>query len=179
MRIIFLTLLISTFCQNETLTSNTTETPITVNTTEPTNTSTNKTEEIDYKHLEDLQKKYYENLDRIDPNLTLRRMEKNLEQDEAKEWEEKIQNYYPENILTISLEPGQNEFFYEDIEIIPNKLQIALYVHDEEEKIDFEISCNKTVLHKINKKSKYFYELDIEAQGTYAFVLRNDRVNYP
>jgi hypothetical protein len=173
---LILYLLSSIYCQNDTVTNTTTNNTIIKETITPQPNNNNSTMgEFNLTYYEQLEKKYYENLDKVGkPKKDQAQLDE--EEKEAKEWEQKIQNYFPENLLTVTVEPGDNEFFYDDIDIVPNKIMLAFYVHDEEEKIDFEISHNKVVLHGIKNKSKYFYELEVDKAGTYTFVLRNSRV---
>jgi hypothetical protein len=165
-------LLVSIASQNETVVNNTNQ---------GEQQALNLTEELEKQvfnaTVDEKVKMYYENLDKVAPKAKEKTEEqKQLEEIEAREWEEKIHNFYPDNLITMSLEPGQNEFLYEDIDIVPNKIFIASYVHDEEERVDFEISYNKTIIEKVKNKNKFYFEFDVDKAGTYTFVIRNDRV---
>jgi hypothetical protein len=177
MRNVYLIFYLLSNIANQDAATNDTQTIIDKNATQATIDNTIQAEEFNLTYYEELHKKYYENLDKVE-EVPKTQEELDEEMKEAQEWENRMQNYFPENILTVTVEPGQNEFFYIDIDLLPNKIVLAFYVHDEEEKIDFEASYNKVVIHKAKNKGKYFYEFNPEKEGTYTFVLRNDRVNY-
>jgi hypothetical protein len=92
-------------------------------------------------------------------------------------WEDKIQKFFPENLLTVKIAKKDLTIFYEDISKVPTTVTVAFYVHEEKEKIDFEVyEGEKKLLKKIKGKNREFYEFNVTKPASYSFHLNNERV---
>ena len=99
------------------------------------------------------------------------------EEEEIKAWEEKIKNFTPESLMTVKVDKSKYEIFYEEITVVPTKIVLAFYVHDEDSKIDFEVySPTQKMIKKIKAKNRGFAELEIKVAGAYEFHINNERV---
>lgn len=96
--------------------------------------------------------------------------------DEFLRWEQKIQNFEPESLLTIKIPRKDKFIFYEEISITPCTVVVAFYVHQEDEKIDFEVYNKKKIIGKIRGKNRDFYEFNVTRPSTFGFHLLNERV---
>jgi hypothetical protein len=96
---------------------------------------------------------------------------------EFQDWEDKIQKFYPEFLLTVKIPKKDYTIFYEEITHVPTTVTVAFYVHQEDEKIDFEVyKSEKRPLKKIKGKNREFYEFNVTSPAIYEFHLNNERV---
>jgi hypothetical protein len=149
----------------------------------------NETKTIDYKYYEnfnltqELEKqyqekgsKYYEDVEQVKATYGKKEKKDKIAEREMKEWEQKTANFNPDIILTSLLPKGGFEVFYDDIQKIPSKVQIAFYINDEESKIDFEaFSPRKTKITLIRNKNRGYYEFTANMAGVYEFHISNER----
>jgi hypothetical protein len=168
--------------QNSTL--NTTEI-ITVNRTVDVNidkySEFNLTQEIEKQYdeyAEDKSQDYYKNADQVDEGKKKKKKQKETQDEiEIREWEEKIQKFTPEELMTVMVGKKDHEVLFHDVTVVPTKIIVAYYVHDEEGKIDFLIENEqRKTIKKIKGKNRGFYEFNATTPGTYEFLLDNERV---
>jgi len=125
-------------------------------------------------------KDQYKDIDYVDDNKKSKKKKKvkprNEEVErERKEWEEKVANFLPTDLLTIKLKPNSMEYFYEDMKVLTN-ITIAYYINDENQKIDFKLLGPGDVqLFKQKGKGQLFYEFHPQNLGMHRFVLDNTR----
>jgi hypothetical protein len=136
----------------------------------------NLTAELEKKYKEmqgDKNSSYYENADKIDSNY--KRKKTKSEELEDQQWNEKIEQFSPESLVTTVVERGTTQIFYEEI-LVSTNATLAFYLHDEESKMDFEIiSPNGITLYRGKNKNRVFHDFQAYTTGAYAFHLINDK----
>jgi hypothetical protein len=135
--------------------------------------------EFDEKYANDKAEDYYKNVEKVKSEKKKKKQKKvDVEQEkEFKEWEEKIQSFTPEELITMMVGKGDHEVLYQDVAVVPTRIIVAFYVHDEDSKIDFEIyNPNGKINKKIKGKNRGFHEFNVTMPGSYEFVLNNERV---
>lgn len=142
----------------------------------------NLTQEIEKQYdeyAEDKNGDYYKNVENVDDEGKKKKKKKKETKDESeiREWEEKIQKFTPEELMTVMVSRKDHEVLYHDVSVVPTVIIVAYYVHDEEGKIDFLIeNPKKKTVKKIKSKNRGFYEFNATSPGTYEFLLDNERV---
>jgi hypothetical protein len=94
-------------------------------------------------------------------------------------WEQKIEDFEPESIITVEVEGKKSTNLYEEVTVVPTKIQVAYYLHDDTSKIDFEVvGPNNQKRKKYTAKNRDFIEIEAKVEGVYRFVIKNDRFKY-
>ena len=102
---------------------------------------------------------------------------KKKEQEERAKFESQIQNTTFEEFIQISLEKGESEILYLDLDSF-SKVKMALILTDEEEKVNFVLSGpnargRTSVLYKVDNKNYLFYEYESLRKGEYTIEITN------
>ena len=95
-----------------------------------------------------------------------------------REWDEKMQGFVPEDMMTFEIPARGEEEFYEPIDIIPTVLRGAWFLASSDEKvIDFTITdpLKNVIFERKDKKEALFY-LEVKRVGNYVFSFKNTKV---
>lgn len=99
------------------------------------------------------------------------------EEQEKKDWDLKMENFHPENLLTALIDEYSQETFYQEINDVPRYLALAYYVHDEGKKIDFEVlNPQGNRVKRIKNRGYGYYVVKANITGVYKIILDNERV---
>jgi vacuolar-type H+-ATPase subunit I/STV1 len=144
----------------------------------------NLTEEIEKQYddyQDDKDSDYFRNLDDLEEKKAKKKKSKKETEEEKynQEWDEKVSKLHAHDLLTLNIKKKDYEVFYEQIDNVPVTITTAFYVHEEKNKIDFEINNpKKKNIYKLKLKNRGFYEFEIKEPGRYEFILSNERVFY-
>lgn len=96
------------------------------------------------------------------------------------EWDKYMNDFEPEDMLTIQIASRQVETFYEYISTVPSKIRGAWYIGSGDKKIiDFwVVHPNGQVSHKTEGRNEGIFYFEAEEIGTYSFVFSNQRVSF-
>ena len=102
---------------------------------------------------------------------------KKKEQEERAKFESQIANTTFEEFIQISLEKGESEILYLDLDSF-SKVKMAVLITDEEEKMNFVLSGpnargRTSVIYKVDNKNYLFYEYESLRKGEYTVEITN------
>ena len=102
---------------------------------------------------------------------------KKKEQEERRHFENMISNTTFNEIIQISLERGETETLYLDLNAF-QRIKMAIILTDEEEKCSFVFSGpnargRTSALYKVNNKNYLYYEYESVRKGEYIFEITN------
>jgi p24 family protein beta-1 len=95
-----------------------------------------------------------------------------------KEWDEKMQGFVPEDMMTFEIGGRAEEEFYENVDVVPSSIRGAWFLASDNSKdIDFVIldPLQNVVFQKQGKKEAVF-QVEAKRQGIYVFKFTNNRV---
>lgn len=95
-----------------------------------------------------------------------------------KEWDEKMQGFVPEDMITFEIQARGEEEFYEVIDIVPSTIRGAWFLASSNSKdIDFTIyDPLQNVVFERKAKKEAIFHIDAKRQGIYVFVFKNTKV---
>lgn len=95
-----------------------------------------------------------------------------------KEWDEKMQGFVPEDLITFELQARSEEQFYEIIEITPSLIRGAWFLASEDSKdVDFQITDPlKVVLFESKGKKEVIFSIEAKRQGMYTFTFVSHKI---
>jgi hypothetical protein len=95
-----------------------------------------------------------------------------------KEWDEKMQGFVPEDMVTFEIQARSTEEFYEVIDIVPSLLRGAWFLASENTKdIDFKIEDPfKNVVFEKKGKKEVIFTIEAKRQGIYLFTFESKKI---
>lgn len=98
--------------------------------------------------------------------------------DLMKEWDEKMKDFVPEDMVTFEIAARGEEEFYEVIDIVPSVIQGAWFLASGDSKdIDFSITDPlQSIIFERRGKKEAIFQVDAKRQGIYVFKFKNTKV---
>ena len=95
-----------------------------------------------------------------------------------REWDDKMQGFVPEDMITFEIAARGEEEFYEMIDIVPSVIRGAWFLASGDSKdIDFTITDPlQTVMFERKAKKEAVFQVDAKRQGIYVFKFKNTKV---
>ena len=95
-----------------------------------------------------------------------------------KEWDEKMQGFVPEDMVTFEIQARSTEEFYEVIDIVPSILRGAWFLASENTKdIDFKVQDPlKNIVFEKKGKKEVIFQIEAKRQGIYLFTFESLKI---
>jgi p24 family protein beta-1 len=95
-----------------------------------------------------------------------------------REWDDKMQGFVPEDMITFQIPARSEEEFYEEIYLTPTILRGAWFLASSNDKdIDFSIyDPLKSLIFERNAEKEGIFYFEVARQGTYVFKFKNNKV---
>lgn len=95
-----------------------------------------------------------------------------------KEWDEKMQGFVPEDMVTFEIPARSTEEFYEVIDIVPSILRGAWFLASENTKdIDFKVQDPlKNIVFEKKGKKEVIFQIEAKRQGIYLFTFESRKM---
>ena len=95
-----------------------------------------------------------------------------------KEWDDKMQGFVPEDLITFELPARTEEQFYEIIDVLPSTIRGAWFLASENSKdVDFKITDPlNVVVYESKGRKEVIFQVEAKRQGMYVFTFTSHKL---